>query len=154
MALVGDAWQFSYAGDAWLSLQYVCAFGAVSFVWNFHRVGNWLLRFLRTKAVLPALKYVDDFFGVSRRGLRFAPTDVMSIIFSAFGLELDGRKSECFQSALVVLGAKVVVSWMKRSVAFSLSEEKRTRWVAELLLILKSGTMSPMQAEQYIGRLG
>ena len=101
---------FSYAGDAWLSLHYVCAFGAVSSVWNFHRVGNWLLRFLRTKALLPVLKYVDDFFGVSRRGLRFAPTDVMSVIFCAFGLELDGRKSECFQSALVVLGAKVVVS--------------------------------------------
>ena len=100
------------------------------------------------------LKYVDDFFGIQRKGVRTRACDVLAVVFSAFGFQLDPRKSYAFEVALVVLGARVTICWMRRAVAFAVSEDKKYRWQADILACLKLGKMSPMQAEKYIGRLG
>ena len=42
---------FVAEGQAWIAEQRVCPFGAVASVWSFHRVGNWMLSWLRLTCV-------------------------------------------------------------------------------------------------------
>ena len=61
-------WKF--AGGLYAAQHYASSFGAVASVQAWHRAANVLWVILVRCARCPALKYVDDFFGASRAGLR------------------------------------------------------------------------------------
>ena len=145
---------FSAFGKMWFSAHRSCPFGALASVWHFHRVANFILRFMRTKMMFIIMKFVDDFFGVCREGLSVSPTVALDVACSAFGFSLDGRKSVSMQVALTIIGARLTISWMKKAASLAVDETKRKRRLREIDYVLESKIMCPALAEKIIGRFG
>ena len=91
------------------------SFGAVAAVWAWHRIANLILAYCRQVLKLPLMKYVDDYFSVNVDGATSC-IDFVAIVAAAMGLPLDARKTCLLQASMVLLGARLTVSWMRRSV--------------------------------------
>ena len=144
---------FRAMGANWASVQLTCNFGAVSSVWAWHRASNFILAVLRQVFKIASAKYVDDFFGIQREGLAMKITLVVELMCAAFGFPADPAKSECLQQAMVVLGAKVTINWMRLAVNLCVAPEKLERWVEVMDEALVTGTMTPGTVEKMLGRL-
>ena len=57
-------------GHYYAALQYGMPFGCIAAVVAFHRFGNLLEHVLRHMLKAPNGRYVDDFFGASRKGVQ------------------------------------------------------------------------------------
>ena len=54
----------------------------------------------------------------------------------------------------MILGANVVVNWMKRGVRLSLAEGKIKRWSLDILMALETMVLTPAMADKLIGKPG
>ena len=75
---------FVFCSEIFIAEQHATCFGAISSVWSWHRISNWLCCFMRCKFHLVLLEHVDDFFGIQRKGVRTRACDVLAVVFSAF----------------------------------------------------------------------
>ena len=113
-------------------------FGAVAAVWAWHRIANLIHSYCRQVLKFPFMKYVDDYFSVNVEGATSC-IDFVAIVVAAMGLPLDERKTCFLQESMVRLGARLTVSWMRRSVTICLEEEKSYRCSMELLQAVLTG---------------
>ncbi|CAE7673108.1 YRB2 [Symbiodinium necroappetens] len=88
-------------------------FGTVSAVYAWHRVGFMLCHVVRVLFLCPAARYVDDFFGASRRGVRWNAGRVLAVICKLLGFPVDDDKSAEDDIRLVILGAECEVDWLE-----------------------------------------
>ena len=58
---------FLFHGVRWAAQHLAMPFGSISAVHAWHRTGAFLLAAVRRLALAPAARYVDDFFGASRK---------------------------------------------------------------------------------------
>ena len=141
---------FTAFGKPCIAEQRVCPVGAVASVWSFHRLVMGFCHGRGTHLHLVVCQYVDDHSGILTECNRTPATRWMEIVSAAFGLPLDGKNSEYVSTALVIFGAKVVVSWMKRGVRLSLSEEKIKSWSLDIFMALETMVLTPLMAEKLI----
>ena len=127
-------------------------FEAVAEVWAWHRIANLRLAYCRQVLKLPLMKYVDDFFSVTVDGATSC-IEFVAIVAAAMGLPLDDRKTCLLQASMVLLGARLTVSWMRRSVTICLEEEKAHRWSMELLQAVLTGFLDAGAASKLVGQL-
>ena len=60
---------FMFEGEAYVTRHNCCAFGAVSSVWAWERIGAVIVNVARRRLKIPAFRYVDDLFAADRCGL-------------------------------------------------------------------------------------
>ena len=109
--------------------------------------------YLRRCLRLPALKYVDDFFGVSRGGVQFDLGHCLEVVACALGTPTDPKKTERFRQQMIILGMEVTLMWLKRAVSLCLPEEKKAQWQETIETALRSGILSMADATKLAGRL-
>ena len=67
-------------------------FGVVASVVAWHRIGAWLSRVVLQSAKAPVARYVDDFFGASKAGVKWTGGRILSLLCSLSGLLVDADK--------------------------------------------------------------
>ena len=96
-------------GVLWVCQQFGMPFGAVASVMAWHRVGNFLTCVARRRLRLIVGRYVDDWFGASRSGLRCSPAYCMAALMRLTGFDDDPVKTVDRALRYVVLGAQVSI---------------------------------------------
>ena len=141
------AWSvFPFAGTLWTIKHYGMPFGALSANSAWHRVGSFI-RFLSRRLFLaPVNRYVDDFFGVGRQGVRRNGGWVVTLLCKLLGFNTDADKSDDYQSSMVVLGSRVEISWSEQRATARVDEIKATKWTSILQKILVNQRLSPENA--------
>ena len=127
-------------------------FGAVSSVVAWHRVGAALSRIIQRNAKAPIARYVDDFFGCSRRGLKWTGGTMLYTLCSLIGLLCDPKKDVDGAVSMIALGLMVETSLDHSKVMVRLEAEKASAWHAELLSAYAAGKLSPEHALKLAGR--
>ena len=102
-------------------------FGAVSSVVAWHRMGAALSRIIQITAKAPIARYVDNFFGCSRRGLKWTGGTMLYTLCSLVGLLCDPKKSVDGAISMVALGLMVETSLDHSKVLVRLDAEKSLR---------------------------
>ena len=103
-------------------------FGSIASVHGWERMGEFLVTMLRVVALCPALRYVDDFFGVSVEGVTFTGGLMLRVLTALVGTLCDPDKSREFMVEMLILGADIMVDAAARSFAAQLSAKKAKRW--------------------------
>ena len=127
-------------------------FGTISAVYAWHRVGGFLLAIVRRMFLAPGGRFVDDFFGCNRRGVKLTGGHCLSIIATLVGLPCDPLKDAHFVQEMTVLGALVSVDVPRYGVSVAVSQDKAERWCRQLDRMLADGTCDPGQASKFAGR--
>ena len=83
---------------------------------------------LRVVALCPALRYVDDFFGVSVDGVTLAGGLMLRVLTALVGTFCDSGKSREFMLEMLILGAHIMVDAAARTFAAQLSAKKAKKW--------------------------
>ena len=120
---------YIHEGKQWITFHYAMPFGAVGSVWAFHRVANVVMAFVRRKGRAPILKYVDDWFTASKVGVTITGIDIVQMVMMCLGIPLDPRKTQNLEETLVILGARLTISWARRGYYLCVDEGKRARWM-------------------------
>ncbi len=84
-------------------------FGAVGAVYGWHRFANLYLAALRRLLFVPSAKFVDDFYGAGRDGVRLSGGPVLTRLSRMVGAKTDTAKDEDQAKDMVVLGARTRV---------------------------------------------
>ena len=77
-----------------------------------HRVGFFLLLIVLVQA--PERRYVDNFFGASRKGARLTGGVILSMLTSVHGFPCDNFKNADYAAAMKVLGCLCTASFAER----------------------------------------
>ena len=152
-------WQFfavAYliGGEAMYSCHRTLCFGGVSSVFGWHRAAGYLLCVLVRKAKCIAAKYVDDYFGVRKRGCNICTADILHTICFVSGLHLDDKKTKQLEQAMVISGCNVVLNWAWKGFHLYVDEQKAVKWLKVIVHFLEKGRMTSAEASQMAGRLG
>ena len=107
----------------------------------------------RRLVLAPLGRCVDDFSGASQHNVAWSGGRCLDIISGLIGFACDPAKSSdgCLQ--MVVLGAKVMLSWALKAVSVRVDDEKAARWAASLENALDAGVLDPGDAAKAAGRL-
>lgn len=100
------------------------------------------------------MKYVDDYYGITNKRLKWTSLRVLTIIMYVFGTEFDERKSYDVCLRLTTLGANIVLHPLARQFSMSVDEKKAMKWYEDIVRCLENRKMSSTQAEKLAGRLG
>ena len=144
---------FLHAGQAWVSYHRTLSFGATGSCFGWHMVSKLIMIFLRRRLFLPALKYVDDYFGLSRMDVKYDLGYCLGVVAMALGTPTEEAKTERFNEQMVILGMQVTLFWIKRMMTVGLLEDKKKRWVEVITECLEEGGMSSADATKMAGRL-
>ena len=128
-------------------------FGTVSAVYAWHRVGFMLCHVVRVLFLCPAARYVDDFFGASRRGVRWNAGRVLAVICKLLGFPVDDDKSAEDDIRLVILGAECEIDWPRRQLRTCVAPAKAAKYRCQLLGVIAGGVLAPGDASKLAGRL-
>ena len=128
-------------------------FGSIASVHGWERMGDFLVTMLRVVALCPALRYVDDFFGVSVDGVTFNGGLMFRVLTALVGTLCDPGKSREFMLEMLILGADIMVDAAAMSFAAQLSAKKAKKWRQELKEWQMMGVMPQGVAAQFAGRL-
>ena len=94
---------FVFEGHYWACRQLGMLFGCVAAVLSFHRLGNFLQEMIRKKFMAAIARYVDDFFGAAKVGVRMTGGRVLSQMGVLMGIFCDEAKSADDMVEMVVL---------------------------------------------------
>ena len=128
-------------------------FGAVASVVAWHRVGSWLAKVIMTVARAPMARYVDDYFGASKRGVKWSGGRLLSLLCSLTGLLCDSEKDVDDDTSMIVLGLSVDLSMEQARVLVRLEQSKATMWKGELEDAVKEDRLHSWQAAKFAGRI-
>ena len=149
------AWSvFPYADQVWVVQHFGMPFRAVSSNQAWHRVGSFIRFLVRRIFLTPVNRFVDDFFGASRRGVQKNGGWIMSQLCTLLGLALDEEKSEDLMTSMVVLGSRIQVIWEDRRVTSRIDEAVAKKWSEMLKAILDKRQLHPDAALKMAGLLG
>ena len=128
-------------------------FGTVSAVYAWHRVGFMLCSILQALFLCPAARYVDDFFGASRLGVRWHAGRILTVVSKLLGFPVDDDKSAENDILLIVLGAECRIDWPRRQLSTRVDPVKAVKYRDQLLRVILSGKLTPGDASKLAGRL-
>jgi len=128
-------------------------FGTVSAVYAWHRVGAMLLAVLRRICKAPAARYVDDYFGCSKKGVYWTGGRCLTVFGDLLGFPCQPGKNADDLLCMIVLGARVGVELATARVTASIDPEKGLKWTLVLLEILRTQKCDPELAAKMAGRL-
>ena len=137
----------------WVASHLGMPFGTVSAVYAWHHSGHALQSSVLVLCKAPLGRYVDDFFGASRVGVRFSGGVCLSILAALLGFPTDEAKTVEPVTYMVVLGAFVNLDWPRKLVTMHIEEAKAERWKACLQQIVNEAKCSPELASKMAGRL-
>ena len=143
-----------HAGVLLISQHIGMPFGTVSAVYAWHRVGALLSRILRRYFKCPAARYVDDFFGSCRKGLKYHAGVVLSIVSRLLGFPTDAAKDADDAISMVCLGAQVQAFFSTRQLQTHVAPAKAAKYIRQLSQMLQTGVLAPGEAAKIAGRLG
>ncbi len=128
-------------------------FGTISAVYAWHRIGHALLRMILVIFLAPVARYVDDFFGASKEGITWSGGRILSVLSKLLGFDSDDAKDADDAIRMTVLGAELAIKWPYRSVSSKVDSAKASRWIDDLVAMVKRGVCSMELAAKYAGRL-
>lgn len=131
------AWSvFPYAGLVWAVQHLGMPFGAIASNHAWHRVGSFIRYIARKLFLVPVGRFVDDFFGASRQGVRCNGGWVISRLCKLLGFDTDEEKSEDFLGSMIVLGSRIQSIFEEGRVTSRIDEKKAQKWTILLTRIL------------------
>ena len=86
-------------------------FGTLSAVKAWRRSGALVRSIVRQVFKCPCGRYVDDFFGASRKGVVWHGERCTSFATTLLGLPCDTGKDDESLSSILILGAEVAIEW-------------------------------------------
>ena len=119
---------FAFEGHYYAALQYGMPFGCIAAVMAFHRFGNLLEHVVRSKLKAPMGRYVDDFFGASRKGVKYQGGCCLTTICLWLGIMVDPTKSADDCMSMVVLGIAVTIAMQSAKIKVQIDEQKANMW--------------------------
>jgi hypothetical protein len=140
-------------GDIWTAGHMGMPFGTVSAVYAWHRIGHALLFLVLRLFLAPLGRYVDDYFGASKQGVRWSGGACLSVIAALLGFPTDDAKDADSMIYMIVLGASVNLDWPCKLVRMCIDEAKAERWVAKLQQLVQDKRCSSDEAAKMAGRL-
>jgi len=126
-------------------------FGSTSAVVSWHRMGELVAWFTRFWFRVVLGRYVDDFFGAHRPGLRWRCGLLLDVVLKFIGLPGDPKKAEDDKNPLVVLG--VQLAWTQEEIQVTVPEQKVVKWTAILDEAAEKTRMDTGVAAKMAGRL-
>ena len=103
---------------------------------------------------MPVSRFVDDFFGASRQGVRCNGGWVISRLCKLLGFDTDEEKSEDFLGSMSVLGSRIQSIFEEGRVTSRIDEKKAQKWTILLTRILHEWKLDSEQSMKMAGRLG
>ena len=119
---------FLFQGIRWAAQHLAMPFGSISAVQAWHRTGAFLLAAVRRLARAPAARYVDDFFGASRKGVYWTGGRCLDVLARLAGFPCAGEKSVDQVATMVILGAQVAAEFLEGAVTLLVDDLKAERW--------------------------
>ena len=110
----------------WISELIRMPFGSVGSVHAFHRVANVLVATMRQLLYILGGKYVDDFFGMTKKGQNISGATMLETLAAALGFPVDKRKSSYFEERMSILGCCVTLSWLRWSINVSMIRKRNS----------------------------
>ena len=144
-------WKFM--GHLWAAQHLAMPFGTVSAVQAWHRVGAFMLTVMRRLFMVPAGRYVDDYFGASRCGVLMAGGQILTVLAALLGFDCDAAKDADAKVQMDVLGARVSVQMSNMAVETLIDDTKAEHWTTELADIVETGICEMGHAAKMAGRL-
>ena len=153
----GDRWMAGVAyrvgGKLHRALHLAQPFGFVGSVYNWDRVGAMVGHIAMSLLRLPALRYVDDYFGSeAEECIECARKCFTRLVKALLGTDALAEGKVKSGNPLVILGIQVDVQ--PDGLVCSLPEEKRAKWLASIEDALAEGCLPARQAQKLGGRLG
>ena len=118
---------FMAHGFLWASQHFGMPFGCVSAVYAWHRVGAFMAWVVVKMFKCPLARYVDDYFGCSRQGIKYTGGYLLSAVAELLGFPAEPSKAEDGQWFMTVLGIDVNIKWAERLVTTVVNAEKARR---------------------------
>ena len=146
-------WVIWAAGDLiWNAQHRGMPFGTVSAVVAWHRVGHalWFLLVHCLKA--PVARFVDDYFGASREGVYWTAGRCFSVVSKILGFPTEDGKDADDLIRMVVLGNEVFLHFPGSTINLCVDSAKATKWLQQLLEVLKKEICDPTCAAKFAGR--
>ena len=144
---------FAFAGTTWVAQHTGMPFGTVSANMAWHRVGNLLAAIVRRAFLAPLGRYVDDYFGASRPGLKWTGGRILSIIAMLMGFPCDNKKDASDALEMIVLGAIVSVDVSQLAVRLAVDSIKAALWCRLLHQVRDNMHCESGLASKLAGRL-
>ena len=144
---------FLHAGIIWAVQHLGMPFGTTAAVYAWHRIGGFMSAVVQRLCNAPVARYVDDYFGASRSGVKYSGGKCLEIFAELLGFPTDPAKSDDHTLKLLILGAEVAVILAQQSVSVCVAHDKAVKW-SRLLheSILKNNCDAGMASKQ-AGRL-
>ena len=127
-------------------------FGGLACVHGWERAGAFLAAAARKLLWLPALRYVDDFFSIERKGLaEHADKCFARLVRALLGPSAMQDRKMAWGPSIVILGLRV---WSSAS-GFHVKpdDDKVKQWIAVIDGALRSGALTAGEASKMAGRL-
>ena len=144
-------------GTLWVAQHKGTPFGTIAAVYSWHRVGHLLKLLVLMLFLAPVCRYVDDFFGASKVGVKLTGGVILSVLASLLGYPCarpcDESKSADLAVAMTVLGSLCAVSFSECVLYTKVDPEKAQKYRAQLASLLSSQTLSAGEASKLAGRL-
>ena len=129
-------------------------FGATAANAARHRLESFVSYYIVIKFKDFLLRYVDDYFGASRDGVKVTGGTLLTDILELLGLYTDFTKDNDFLLSLPVLGSLVTVHLRHRSVTTQVAPQKAAKWADLPELQRLQSEMSSTTALKMADRLG
>ena len=144
---------WAHQGVLWVAQHLATQFGTIGAVYSWHRVGYLLKLLIARLFLVPASRYVDDFFGANRAGVALTGGVVLSILASLLGFPCDEGKDSDHSTAMTVLGALRTLSFADRVLFTRVDLEKAAKYQRQLREMLTTQVCTPGDASKLAGRL-
>ena len=144
---------FLHAGIIWAVQHLGMPFGTTAAVYAWHRVGGFMGAVVQRLCKAPVARYVDDYFGASRSGVKYSGGKCLEIFADLLGFPTDPAKSDDHTLKLLILGAEVAVYLAKQSVSVCVAQEKACKWAQLLHEAIKTNIFDAGLASKQAGRL-
>ena len=139
--------------------QFAMPFGGIAAVYGWDRLAHALNYLIRYVLMLPACRFVDDFFGVCFESEIHFVRDCLLELIEMLGFRLQAEKTPVPGCVQVVLGIRLEVKYVTRrektttNIYASIEPAKAKHWVALMESILQEGHITAKAAERLAGRL-
>ena len=146
-------------GEIEFAIHKAMPFGAIAAVYGWDRLAHAITYLIRKILITPAIRYVDDLFGVMfKRDLEKFQSMLLELV-TKLGFTLEEEKTPIPSKESVVLGIelKIEENWVRGDrrlfVRARVDPQKSVIWQQQLRQILESGSITQRIAEKIAGRL-
>ena len=144
---------FLHAGIVWAVQHLGMPFGTTAAVYAWHRIGGFMSALVQRLCKAPVARYVDDYFGASRSGVKYSGGKCLEIFADLLGFPTDPAKSDDHTLQLLILGAQVAVQLANQSVSVCVAPDKASKWALLLHEAVVKNVFDAGLASKQAGRL-